>query len=146
MLGYWKIKKFPLPIPGINFLGALFHCCGLSSLPKLLSKEFTKLKTKLKTKAHQNPSTEKPDIKLSAMRITTAFITNRKSPKVKIVAGIVKRIKSGFIVIFSRAKTMATKIAVPNPSRWTALPIIQAVIKTLSVFTTNLISRLFMDS
>ena len=52
--------------------------------------------------------TAKPSISLSARRIIIAFITNRKSPKVIIVTGKVKRIKNGFIRRFNTDKTTAT--------------------------------------
>ncbi len=65
----------------------------------------------LKIKADQNPDTLKPSTKLPAIKIITALITNRKRPKVKIVAGNVNNINSGFTVIRNNPKTTATHIA-----------------------------------
>lgn len=65
----------------------------------------------LKKSAAQNPETVKPSIKLSANKIIQAFITKIKSPKVTMVAGSVKKIKSGLTIIFKIAITTATIIA-----------------------------------
>lgn len=65
----------------------------------------------LKNSAAKNPETAKPSTNLSANNIIHALITNRNNPKVTIVAGKVKKIKSGRTNIFSNEITMATIIA-----------------------------------
>lgn len=65
----------------------------------------------LKINADQNPDTLNPSIKLLAINIITALITNRKRPKVSIVAGRVNNINNGFTVIRNNPKTTATQIA-----------------------------------
>ena len=65
----------------------------------------------LKNKAAQNPETAKPSTNLSANKIIQALITNKNNPKVTIVAGSVKKIKSGRTNIFSKEITTATIIA-----------------------------------
>ena len=42
-------------------------------------------------------------------------MTNKNKPKVTMVIGMVKMIKIGFKMAFSRAKTTATIIAAANP-------------------------------
>ena len=59
-----------------------------------------------------------------AIRITMALMTNRKSPNVTTVIGMVKMIKSGFTVTFSREMITATMNAVINASR---LPPVKAI-------------------
>jgi hypothetical protein len=56
--------------------------------------------------------TENPSINLLARRIINALITNKNSPKVRIVIGKVKITKMGFTIKFKIDKTTATKIAV----------------------------------
>ena len=65
----------------------------------------------LKNNAAQNPETAKPSTNLSANKIIQALITNKNNPKVTIVAGSVKKIKSGRTNIFSKEITTATIIA-----------------------------------
>lgn len=77
-------------------------------------------KSKLNNKAYQNPETAKPSIILSQIIIITALITNRKSPKVTIVTGIVNKTNIGFKNVFNRAKTTATINAVEKLA--TAIP------------------------
>ena len=52
--------------------------------------------------------TENPSINLSANKIIKAFITNRNKPKVTMVIGKVKIIKTGFTYTFKTPKTTAT--------------------------------------
>ncbi len=66
----------------------------------------------LNKRAAKNPLTTKPATNLLAKIIMTALITNKKRPKETIVAGKVKKIKSGLTNIFSKAITTATIIAV----------------------------------
>ena len=65
----------------------------------------------LKKNAAKNPETAKPSTSLSANKIIIAFITKRNKPKVTIVAGNVKKIRSGLTTIFNMAITIATIIA-----------------------------------
>ena len=72
------------------------------------------LKTDSKTlnnSAQKNPSTAKPSTNLSANKMIHALITNRNKPKVTMVAGNVKNIKSGRTNIFNNEITTATIIA-----------------------------------
>ena len=62
----------------------------------------------LNKKAVRNPDTAKPSTNLSAKRIIIALITNKNKPSVTMVAGRVKKIKSGFTKIFSKANTTET--------------------------------------
>lgn len=66
----------------------------------------------LKNNAVKKPETAKPLTNLSANKIIIALITNKNKPKVIMVAGSVKNIKSGLTNIFNNAITMATIIAV----------------------------------
>jgi len=70
----------------------------------------------LKNKAAQKPETVNPSTNLSANKMIQALITNKNSPKVTIVAGNVKKIKSGRINIFNNAITTATIIAETYPA------------------------------
>lgn len=71
---------------------------------------------KLKSSAHHIEETSKPLTRLSAIKIITALIIRRKSPKVRIVIGSVKNIKIGFTNNRKRARTSARIIAEPYPS------------------------------
>ena len=62
------------------------------------------------------PETPNPATNLSAKRIIIPLMTNKKSPKVRMVAGNVKNIISGLTNKFKIAMTMATINAVPYPS------------------------------
>lgn len=74
--------------------------------------EFTILKIKLKNNADQNPLTENPGMISAANRIRIALIASRNNPKVKIVIGIVRKIKIGFMVKFNNVNNAATTSAV----------------------------------
>ncbi len=65
----------------------------------------------LKNNADQKPETAKPSTNLSANKIIQALITNKNKPKVTMVAGKVKKIKSGRTNIFNSDITTATIIA-----------------------------------
>ena len=69
-------------------------------------------KSKLNNKAHQILLTLNPLITLSANKIISALMINRKSPKVTMVMGRVKMTKMGLTKKLSRLSTMATSIAV----------------------------------
>lgn len=62
-------------------------------------------------RAHQKLATPNPSINLSASNIIKALITSKNKPRVRMVAGNVKRISNGFTKTFKMAKTMATIIA-----------------------------------
>ena len=74
----------------------------------------------LNNKACQKPETAKPSISQSPIKITAALITNRKSPNVNNVIGIVKNINIGFKNVFNKANATATSSAVVMLS--TAIP------------------------
>ena len=65
----------------------------------------------LKSNAAQKPETAKPSTNLSANNMIQALITNKNKPKVTMVAGNVKKIKSGRTNMFSKEITTATIIA-----------------------------------
>ena len=62
----------------------------------------------LKIKALKNPSTSKPVIKWSPIKIIIALITNKNKPNVIKVTGMVKKIKTGFRKVFNNPSTKAT--------------------------------------
>lgn len=70
----------------------------------------------LKINAEKKLETTKPATNLPANKITIALITNRNRPKLKIVAGNVKRINRGLTNMFKRAIAKATQIAVEKLS------------------------------
>lgn len=65
----------------------------------------------LNNNADQKVETAKPSTRFPANKIIQAFITNRNKPKVTMVAGNVKNIKSGRTNIFNNEITTATIIA-----------------------------------
>jgi len=78
--------------------------------------EFTSESTKLNNNAHQKLPTENP-LTISAASITIkALMTNKNKPKVRIVMGTVKNIKTGFTVTFNKAKRAAIRIPVKKSS------------------------------
>jgi len=66
----------------------------------------------LNKSAHQNPSTVNPSTNLLPRRMITAFITSRKSPRVRIVMGSVNKTSIGFNNVLRMANTIARTIAV----------------------------------
>ena len=66
----------------------------------------------LNNSAYQNPLTSNPETKASQIKMITALMTKRKSPKVKMVTGKVKMIRMGFTNKFKTISTAATTIAV----------------------------------
>ena len=62
--------------------------------------------------AHQKLSTWKPSIRFAVKRMMIALITNKKSPKVKMVMGRVRMTRIGFTKKLSKLSTTATMIAV----------------------------------
>jgi len=79
-----------------------------------------KLKIKLNNKAHQKPSTENPGIISAANKIRMALTASKNKPKVKIVIGIVRKIRIGLMVRFNNVSNAATTKAVKKSS--TATP------------------------
>lgn len=72
----------------------------------------TKESTKLKISAHQKPSTLNPGISLSASKMITALITNKKRPSVTRVTGMVSKTRMGFTIALSNPNTNENIIAV----------------------------------
>jgi len=66
----------------------------------------------LNNNAEKKLVTTNPPTKLAAIKMMIAFITKRNNPSVRIVAGSVKKISSGFTNIFKTAIANATQIAV----------------------------------
>ena len=66
----------------------------------------------LNSNAEKKLVTTNPPTKLAAIKMMMAFITKRNNPKVTIVAGNVKKIKSGLTNMFKMAMANATQIAV----------------------------------
>lgn len=64
--------------------------------------------------AHQKFFTSNPSIILSASIIIKALMTRRNNPRVRKVMGMVKMIMRGLMVAFKRAKSAATRKAVPK--------------------------------
>jgi len=62
--------------------------------------------------AIQKPSTLNPVINLSARRIISVFMTNKKSPKVTTVIGSVRTTRMGCKNAYKNPKTRATRIAI----------------------------------
>lgn len=63
--------------------------------------------------AQTNPSTENPGTIREARSIRSALIIRVNKPKVRIVIGKVKIIKTGFNKIFNKPNTTAKTTAVP---------------------------------
>lgn len=61
----------------------------------------------LKSNAHQKPSIFIPSIKLSANKITIAFIANKNKPSVTTVTGKVRKTKIGFTIASNKDNTTA---------------------------------------
>jgi hypothetical protein len=72
--------------------------------------------TKLNKSAIQKPETVKPGTSLAVMRIMMALITRRKKPIVNSVMGMVSKTRTGFTIVFIKARTAATMMAVNAPS------------------------------
>lgn len=77
----------------------------------------------LKIIADKKPLTTKPSTNFAQSMTIIALITKRKSPKVRMVTGNVKKTIIGFTKIFSSPKTMATMIDVVKD--WTVIPFIK---------------------
>lgn len=69
--------------------------------------------------AHQKLSTEKPDNSLLANNTMIASMTNRNSPNVNRVTGIVNKTKSGFTNTFSKESTMVKPTELQKPFKCT---------------------------
>lgn len=66
----------------------------------------------LKSMAVQKPETSNPSIQLLAMSTSTALITNKNRPKVKMVTGKVNTTRTGFKKVNKIPIKTATQIAV----------------------------------
>jgi hypothetical protein len=76
------------------------------------NKEDIKLRMMLKSKAHQKPSTTNPGTILPMSMMIKALITNRNRPRVTMVTGIVRNIRTGRRNVLIMARAMATMTAV----------------------------------
>lgn len=81
------------------------------SFTKDNKKERNKESKTLKKKASKKPATLNPSTNLSAKSIIPALITNKKSPRVMMVAGSVSKTIMGLTKIFKSPITKATVIA-----------------------------------
>ena len=68
----------------------------------------------LKMSADIKPLTAKPSTNLSQIKTIMALMTNKKSPKVTMVTGNVKKTRIGFTKTFSKPSTTAIMIEVVN--------------------------------
>ncbi|GAB1857857.1 hypothetical protein MHTCC0001_26940 [Flavobacteriaceae bacterium MHTCC 0001] len=91
----------------------------------------------LKIIAHQKFETANPSINLSAKSTTMAFITNKKSPRVNMVAGNVKITNIGFTNTFKIESTTTTINAPVYPFTLTPESTL-AKIKTATAFNKSL--------
>jgi len=91
----------------------------LSVPARLLKMDVTNDSIMLKNIADQKPLTLNPETSQSANKIITALITNRKRPSVIMVAGNVKKIKTGFTKALKKARANATIIPTIKPSTLT---------------------------
>lgn len=97
----------------------------------------------LKIKAHQKPSSVNPGTNHAVNKTNIVFTTNRKSPNVTIVIGIVNITNTGFINTLRTAKIPATTIAIKNPSTCAPGKTV-AQIKTAIAESKSLIIKLFI--
>ena len=93
--------------------------------------------SKLNRIAVHTLATSRPSIHWSATPIIMALITNKKSPKLINVRGMVMMISSGFKVAFRRPRMMATPTAVEKLLMLTPGSI-QSAKKTAMELTTSL--------
>ncbi len=77
-------------------------------LDKLSKTEIITDKIKLKAKAHKKLSTTNPLTSASVIRIKKALMINKNNPRVTIVMGMVKMIRTGFRVALNNARIAAT--------------------------------------
>lgn len=74
----------------------------------------------LKNKACQKVETAKPGFKIqAAISIINALITSRNKPSETMVAGMVKKIRTGFTETFSIESKAASAMAYQKLSRYT---------------------------
>ena len=104
----------------------------------------------LNTNAHQKPSSENPGTNQAVNNTKMVLTTNRKSPNVTIVIGIVNKTRIGFINTFRTAKMPATTIAIKKLSTCapgkTVAQIKTAIAESKSLIIKLLIARLFVKS
>src|SRR5690606_7890766 len=77
-----------------------------------LNKQLIKERIKLNNSAHQNPSTTNPGTISAAINSITALITNKNSPRVNTVIGMVNKMRIGLMVRFNKANKAAITTAV----------------------------------
>jgi len=92
-------------------------------------------RSKLNNKADQKFLTENPSTSSLHNIMMMALMTKRNSPNVKMVTGKVNKIKMGFTKKLSKPKTIATIMAVANPS--TATPPRKLANKVTNIAVTN---------
>ena len=92
------------------------------SLSNSLSRiEVTTERIRLNINAHQKPATLMPSTNRLASNTTKALITNKNKPRVIMVTGSVRRMRSGFTKMLRIASTTANTKAVQNVSIWIPL-------------------------
>ena len=74
-----------------------------------------------------------------------ALITNANNPKVIIVSGSPKRLKTGFTIRFKTPKTIAKIIAVEKPSKRTPGKILVKRYATIAVTKSRIIKFIVID-
>jgi len=72
--------------------------------------------TTLKISAQPNPFTRNPGTMAATSKITKAFITQVKSPRVKMLIGKVKNNKIGLIKVLTKPSTIAAPKADQTPT------------------------------
>lgn len=82
-------------------------------------KRFTSDSTKEKRSAHQKFSTVNPGTIADVRSTSSALITPKKSPKVKMVIGNVRMVRIGFKKTFTAANTITTITALTKPDNET---------------------------
>jgi hypothetical protein len=100
--------------------------------------------SKLNNKADQKFLTENPSTNSLHNMIMVALMTNKNSPKVKIVTGKVNNINMGLTKKLSKPKTIATAIDVIKPS--TATPPKKFASKVTKMAVTNNLITKFISS
>lgn len=99
----------------------IYFSCGSPPLPRMASMiEVTNDTSKLKNNADTHPSTVKPGTIEAAHFTMIILMTKRKSPSVKIVMGIVSKIRTGLMKLFNNPSTTATINAVSGS--FTSIP------------------------
>lgn len=110
-----------IPAGYTKFEWPFSYSLSFSPTPKIkLRTPVTKERITLNNSAFKKPETWKPATNFCASSIITAFITNKNSPNVTTVTGIVSTVRIGFTTAFKNANATDTKAAVKKLS--TATP------------------------